>query len=108
MSEPKPITLTVLISEWSGIPEIAYIGDRIGAQALWESWMEDYEVEYKDRDDIRNEDGSIPCDCNAENGVTTRNSWEWGYFARHKTELRVDSYSVDREALDRLLKEVNE
>jgi len=99
----QEITMTVLITEWSGIPEIGYIGDERGAEAMWESWMEDIEAEYEDRDDIRNEDGSVPCDVT---GATTRDSWEHGYFCFHKTAYRVDSMDVDREALVRLLAEV--
>ena len=107
MSELKPITLTVLITEMSGIPEIEYIGDREGAKAVWEEMMKGIESSYANRPDIRNEDGTVSCDLNGGD-ITTRNSWDYGYFMRHKTEYRLDSMTVDREALDRLLKEVNE
>lgn len=93
--------ITVLVEIYSGIPEVSYIGDDEGAKALWMDWMKELEIRYADRKDIRNEDGSVSCDMNGGD-VTTRNSWEHGYFCFHKTEWRVDSMDMDSEAFARM------
>ena len=93
--------ITVLVEIYSGIPEVSYIGDDEGAKALWTEWMEDLETRYADRKDIRNEDGSVSCDMHGSD-ITTRNSWDHGYFCFHKSEYRVDSMDMDSEAFARM------
>lgn len=94
---------TCIISVWSGIPEIAYIGDEQGAEAKWTEFMQDIELQYEHRGDIAEIDGSVTSDHDSD--VNTRNSWERSaYFAFHKTEFWVVHYDLgDVPAMRRLL-----
>ena len=96
------MNLTVLSIAYCGIPEVCYIGDEQGAKAVWDGWMKDVEIEYAEREDIRNEDGTVSCDNMHGSDITTRNSWDYGYFCFHKTEWRVDSMDMDSEAFARM------
>jgi len=98
------VILTVLSIAYSGIPEVCYIGDEQGAKAVWDGWMKDVEIEYAEREDIRNEDGTVSCDMHGSD-ITTRNSWDHGYFCFHKSEYRVDSMEADSEAIARMATE---
>ena len=83
---------TCIISVWSGIPEIAYIGDDQGAEAKWTEFMQDIELEYEHRGDIAEIDGSVTSEHDSD--VNTRNSWGAGYFAFHKTEFWMVQYDL--------------
>ena len=81
-----------IIYTYSGIPEVAYVGDEQGAKAFWKEAMDEIAESRKERAERDDEDVDLSCDYTE---ATTQDSWDSGYFCDHKTEWKVDWMFVD-------------